>query len=211
MGIEIHGGRDAMRVHMYGTMNQNTFNYIQNRMDSLESIYGSQASWFTNRLQQRFNESAVRANIIAQSNLEYSGGLFDDGVRTFRTVEDFRKASRINQTYILSNPYFANEYNSARIEGWGYKPTKYQDLVGEDNPYYQNVVDGMLQYDDESLFGEVEEKFVIYSNEELDELQPLRLNESIMIRNNWNRLYNLINQESEDELEDPTSLHGSYL
>ena len=45
------------------------------------------------------------------------------------------------------------------------------------------------------------------SNDALDELPELLMNQKVMVRNNWNRFYGMI---SEGE-EDPSSLHGAYL
>lgn len=202
------GGRDTARVHMYGTMNMDTVNFIQNRIDNITNLYGEGAAWFQDKLQQRFNDSAIRSINIAQNNMHYSGGVFDDGIRQMFSIDDFRVASRNNQRYILSNPYFQKEYSSGRIEGWGFEEDRFPKLTGEDNPYYQQVVDGMVQYADENYDGEEhDEKFVIYSNDALDELPELLMNQKVMVRNNWNRFYGMI---SEGE-EDPSSLHGAYL
>ena len=202
------GGRDTARVHMYGTMNMDTVNFIQNRIDNITTLYGEGAAWFQDKLQQRFNDSAIRSINIAQNNMCYSGGVFDDGIRQMFSIDDFRVASRNNQRYILSNPYFQKEYSNGRIEGWGFEEDRFPKLTGEDNPYYQQVVDGMVQYADENYDGEEhDEKFVIYSNDALDELPELLMNQKVMVRNNWNRFYDMI---SEGE-EDPSSLHGAYL
>lgn len=202
------GGRDTARVHMYGTMNMDTVNFIQNRIDNITNLYGEGAAWFQDKLQQRFNDSAIRSINIAQNNMRYSGGVFDDGIRQMFSIDDFRSASRNNQRYILSNPYFQKEYSSGRIEGWGFEEDRFPKLTGENNPYYQQVVDGMVQYADEHYDGEEhDEKFVIYSNDALDELPELLMNQKVMVRNNWNRFYGMI---SEGE-EDPSSLHGAYL
>ena len=48
------GGRDAARVHMYGTMNMDTVNFIQSRIDDITNLYGDQAMWFQDKLQKRF-------------------------------------------------------------------------------------------------------------------------------------------------------------
>ena len=109
------GGRDTARVHMYGTMNMDTVNFIQNRIDNITNLYGEGAAWFQDKLQQRFNDSAIRSINIAQNNMRYSGGVFDDGIRQMFSIDDFRVASRNNQRYILSNPYFQKEYSSGRI------------------------------------------------------------------------------------------------
>lgn len=202
------GGRDTARVHMYGTMNMDTVNFIQNRIDNITNLYGEGAAWFQDKLQQRFNDSAIRSINIAQNNMRYSGGVFDDGIHQMFSIDDFRTASRNNQRYVLSNPYFQKEYSSGRIEGWGFEEDRFPKLTGEDNPYYQQVVDGMVQYADENYDGEEhDEKFVIYSNDALDELPELLMNQKVMVRNNWNRFYGMI---SEGE-EDPSSLHGAYL
>ena len=44
----------------------------------------------------------------------------------------------------------------------GFEEDRFPKLTGENNPYYQQVVDGMVQYADENYDGEEhDEKFVI--------------------------------------------------
>ncbi len=206
----ISGGREGMRAHMYGTMTPDTYDYIQEQIYSYASTFGDQYNRFAETLKNRFNNGAKRQLAIAQSNMEYSGSLFKEGIRTLRTVRDYRTASLNNQRYLLANPYIASEFKQSRIEGW---QNKHEDFVyaGDHNPYYQNAIDGMICYGDETLFDEEDhDRFTIYSSDVLDEMESLRMNEQIMVRNNWFRLYNLLNQEG-DEVEDPTSIEGSYL
>ena len=134
------GGRDAARVHMYGTMNMDTVNFIQNRIDNITNLYGDQAMWFQDKLQQRFNEGAIRSINIAQNNMRYSGGVFDDGIRQMFSIDDFRSASRNNQRYILSNPYFQKNTVVDVSKVGDLKKIRFPKLTGEDNPYYQQVV-----------------------------------------------------------------------
>lgn len=207
----IEGGRDSYRTSMYGAMSESTFEFLQNKISTITERYGSGAKWFQEKVQSVFNKGAVRSLSLARNNLEYSGGVFKGGIRRLRTVEEFRKANLKNQHHLLAHPYFQREMESGRIEGWGYMTSGFDKLKGTNNPYYQAAVDGMVQFGDEH-FGEDtgEDVIVIYDSDELEPIE-LKINEKIMVRDNWTRLYNLINGSDEEEVVDPTSLHGSYL
>lgn len=207
------GGRDDMVVRMFGTMSRETTEYIRSGIDSLVDRYGDGVRAFQERVKNNFERLASRDIRIAKNNLEYVGSMFERGVRRLRTVNDFRRASRINQTYMLSHPYFANEYEKGRIEGWGYEEDRFPSLKGESNPYYQKIMNGLLQYSDERIDGEEGEEIIeLFFSDELDELGELEPNEAFIVQNNWLKLYNLLNQHNEDgETEDPTSIHGAYL
>lgn len=112
----------------------------------------------------------------------------------------------------MANPYFLKEFMSGRMEGWQ-RDNPYPGLEGHRNPYFQNVMNGAMQYGDEDwLDDEAEDKFVFYYNDEVEALPELMVNERFIIKQNWNALYNLISSQDEEEgIIDPTSLDGNYL
>lgn len=207
MATFIPGGRQGMRNAMYGTMSQETVNFIQNNINSLTTRYGDSARQFQESLQQQFNAGALASIALARQNLEYAGTMFEDGIRTMRTVEDFRLATPMNQLYMRALPAINREIRSGRLSGWD-NHDKYPNLTGERNPLFQSVMSGVVRYSDEEEIPTEQDFLRIYYTEE--EERELELNEKLMIRQNWNRLYNLINQ-SGDEAMDPTSIEGSYL
>lgn len=216
MAMLITGGRDAMRNHMYGAISQDTANFIQSQIASLTATYGDVAAGFQNQLMSNFNASAMRSITLAKNNLDSTGNMFDEGVRKLTTVDDFRMTSLNNQHYICSNPYFLREFTSGRMEGWKLERT-YPELTGGRDPYFQNVMQGAVQYGDEDWGNEDSEDVIIqYYNDEVEELPELMINEKFIIKQNWNTLYNLIQSNSSDEEDydsiiDPTSIDGNFL
>lgn len=212
MAMLISGGRDAMRNHMYGAISLDTANFIQNQIQSLSAQYGEVVKGFQDQLMSNFHASAMRSINLAKNNLDSTGNMFDEGFKRLYTVDDFRTASLNNQNYTMANPYFLKEFMSGRMEGWQ-RDNPYPGLVGSQNPYFQNVMNGAMQYGDEDwLDDEAEDKFVFYYNDEVEELPELMVNERFIIKQNWNALYNLISSQDEEEgIIDPTSLDGNYL
>lgn len=208
MAILISGGRDNMRTAMYGVMSNESINYIQNRINSLTERYGESAFEFQQAVQHRFDTGALRAINIAKNSLEFAGSIFEDSIRPLYTVDEFRYANPLNQSYLCAMPYINQEVRAGRLEGWCCED-RYPNLPGERNPLYQSVMSGVLLYGDEGEDTGGEEVFRIYMNEDLDNERELQTNEKLMIRYNWNRLYNLINGDNEEI--DPTSISGAYL
>ena len=202
----IPGGRQGMRNNMYGVMNQETVSYIQSRINNISDMYGEAANSFVSNLRQDFDKGALRSISMARSNLEYTGTLFNEGIRRLRTEEDFRLASPMAQLYLRAQPSIRKDIYAGRLEGWD-KEDPYPNLHGERNPYYQSVMEGALRYGDEEDVPVDDEFFRFYFTEDVPELE---INEKLIVRQNWNRLYNLINREGEDII-DPTSIDGSYL
>ena len=218
MAIVISSDRNQMFSQMYGTMSDETLGFLTNNIDKLTNTFKNYAGQIPNYIQEvssRFKKGAVRTANLAKSIINTAKNIFNNNICYLDNTFDFRTCSPINQQYIYANDYFRNEIDSGRLDGWHEtRVDNYPDLVGWVNPLNQLATDGLLQYGDEYLDNvERDSNINFYVNYNGD--KQLTFTQQLIIKQNCENLYRLINTKEDDEaldsIIDPTSITGKYI
>ena len=215
MATLIAGDRNQMIGQMYGTMSENTINYLYNKIDNVAQTFQSIGTGFNdyaNEVVNRFKRGAVNIVNTAKSIVGATKNIFNNNIYYINTEFDFRTCSPINQQFIYCHPYFQNEIDNRRLDGWS--DTRVDDfpgLIGEHNPLYQSATNGVLQYSDEHLDGiERTDKIIHYLD--YGDSKELKFHEQLVIRSNWENLFRMTTINDEDDvLVDPTSIYTRYI
>lgn len=214
MATVIAGDRNQMIGQMYGTMSENTINYLYDKIGNVAQTFqsiGSGFSDYVNEITSRFKRGAVNIANTAKSIVGATKNIFNNNIYYINTEFDFRTCSPVMQQYICCNPYFGNEIDKRRLDGWSdTRVDEFPGLIGEYNPLYQSVVNGLVQYSDEHLDGIVRSDKIIH-HMDYGESKVLKFHEQLIIKADWDNLFRLLD-ENEDELkQDPTCLYSKYL
>lgn len=197
----IEGGRDAALTYMYGAPKQEYIDFVQRENELILERYGDNeiTRKFYERGRKIIEDTLVHRQYLSENLLNETKGVFEDRLTRIYLTEDFRQASRLNQRYLLANPYIRHEVKHNRLSGWGLKDTLVGDV--EDDIYYRRAMSG---------FGQVEEGkddvFVIH-HEDDDDTDKLTLGQQMTIQQNWMYLLSKLDNGGID----PTSLEGAYL
>lgn len=214
MATLIAGDRNQMIGQMYGTMSENTINYLYNKIDNVAQTFqsiGNGLNDYVNEVTSRFKKGAVNIVNTAKSIVGATKNIFNNNIYYIDNEFDFRTCSPINQQFIYCHPYFQNEIDKHRLDGWSdTRVDEFPGLIGEYNPLYQSATNGVLQYGDEHLDGIIRnDKITHYLN--YGDSKELKFHEQLVIKSNWENLFRMINDDENESTLDPTCLYSKYL
>lgn len=192
----------------YGAMSRESYDYIQHKLNTAvnSGIFGNNSA-FVDSVQQTINQHAYASVVLAETSLEGSRTMFEDGVFPMRELRQFTSASLYNQQYLAACPVISREIQSGTISGWGETlPENFYD-TRQHEERYREVMDGQVLWSDENPDGE--DVFKVYFAEEFCS-NPLRNSDKIIMRQNWVRLNSLV-FDSGEEAKDPTDQFGGML
>lgn len=193
----------------YGSISNEGYNYVQNTLNqAMESGLFTNNMQLFNEMQANVNKYAYASIVMAETSMNGTGSLMDDGIYPIYDVSRFVSTSLYNQQYLISEPALFNAAKNGVISGWSETlPEHYFDNRDLANERYREVMDGQIQWADEDS-GE-EDVFKVYFADDFCE-NPLKFNEKIIMRQNWERLSGMVFGDKEDAL-DPTDQFGGML
>lgn len=127
-----------------------------------------------------------------------------DCVRRLTTIAEFQHAPSKMTRYIMAEPETRERYHNNRCEGYGERYVDpYPGRVGEDDPVYRHVMNGIWVEDEDGQFTSTE----YWETEETDEEEHLEFSEQLDIIHSWATLKLFLSAGKDD----PTSPYNGQL
>lgn len=198
----IYGGDESLNALIYKPLDRGTSEYLQRHLDTTLGSIKNLSSRFTSAvrgLYDRFHGEDVllRAKLALMSAGKH---LNQDVIYPVR-YHTYRDINLMMQRYVMSNEEVSNLYK--RNKCYGFKDT-YIDpepsVHGKERVDYQRVMDGVLQFEEESGEG----YFCYYTNS-MDEEEELSALDKISVLDTWDVVARLIAEGADPthtELED---------
>lgn len=171
----VNGGDLAARALIYKQPSYNMTEYFLNGMNNVFNTVNNLSTAFVDNVKSLYNKFNSNEVIIASKQLLHQAGMsFND--RSIYTVpyNHFHEANLTMQQYIMLQPDVFKRYSENRCHG--FQDTYIDpepDTPLEERIMYQNVMDGVLQFDKE---GDGYIKFYTNtSDEELDIFDKLSI------------------------------------
>lgn len=195
----IEGGLDAFRALAYDAVDSRFVERLRERNNSYDDCLIGRARDMIRDVRNRYEsfdldktKRLLKASMrkISVSWNEYEG-------LDLRTIAEFQHASERQRRFIMSAPSVRELYYKNRIEGYGDKyKDPYPNRVGEQDPIYRIVMNGMWQEDDEGMY------FTEYwEDDEMALEEPIDADEQFEVMATWDRIKNILDKMDDD----PTS------
>lgn len=201
-----------METVMFARPDAGMMNYFNQRNQELETrltqYYGAAGQAFltsTKNFYQEYKqnvglEAAEQIVLMSNNALASNSGY----LVPLKTVEELQSASGRYLDYLMSNPVVTELFYQNRLDGYGELYYDYQKgLVGEQRDAYRAVVTGMGQSYVDPNYDSEDETWIIYSQDEEHDVNPLLVTEQKNVLDAWN-LQNIAIANNID----PTSLDG---
>ena len=148
----IHGGSVAANALLYNEPDSRLKEYISNNLAMAMDATRSIGSGFINTVESMYNKFNNSEIVNAATMILYNAGthLSQDAIHYVR-YENVHNANLIMQRYILANPTIYNLYQNNMCHGYAdtFIDNVSRDTLLEDRIEYQQVMDGLLQFDKE--------------------------------------------------------------
>lgn len=205
MAQYVPGGADLIDIMAGGRPDEATRQWFAERAEVVQQNLTNTSRAFFDRarsLYQTISESQalqMLRNLRTKSDDVWSGNV----IEPLRTLESIQTASPVMQRMIMAQPDLRKRYLNQEVEAYGDSYTNFHgDVWGAMHFDYRRVMDGVLEFEDESSY--VIRHFIDYMEE--DE-RNLSTHEKIDILNTWDVVKRLLDEGGED----PTSPVGNDL
>jgi len=197
----ISGGEAGFDALVYTQPDQKLMDYLTNTINVATSKLNGASSYFVDtakNIYEKYHNSSV-INMAKALVGTMDTHINPDVILTY-TEDNIFNATPKMQQYIMVQPdlwQLNKEQACSAYDGMYYETHPDVDKA-EDHVRYQEVMDGMLQFNEEG-----DGYVTFYTNSEMEELHVY---DQFAIRNNWDVVRNLI-----ADGKDPSSLDGSEL
>lgn len=209
MARVVSGDREVLSQMMFGAPSMALQNYIQQTQQAFMGGLNHIGQQFMNVASNVFTRlDTSEAMQIARAALRQINVYRQhDIIDYLSTVEDIQIAPDIMVPYIMAHPTLSQYYIDGMVDGYHgryHTPVTAQE-VGWDNPYYCQVMNGVItEYIDED--GNECAEFVTPLDDRLDELPPLLDEEQNMILDTWDQITYHLKQK-----RDVTSIYDAEI
>lgn len=207
MAIAVYAADDEFEVLRSGLPTSGDRGILRDRMESVARSFGLVGSDIFNRAKGRFdNFDFDRIERKFDGFKRMVTHAFDiDEIRPMRTIGQFQQAGPIQARWLYANPRVKRLHEREMIDGWsGYKFNRHEGRYGDDDPDYQQVMQG-LEVCNEEGHSHFVEWLHLYDD---DYRTELTFSQQTTIRNSmW------VNFESflDEGLDDPSDPHNGSL
>lgn len=202
----IQGGLDAFRALAYDAPTNDMSHYLGSINDDYDRRITSRAREHVHQLREQVrprNFREVKASVTA--SMRRLGQIWvKDMIQELESLGQIQHAQAKMRTYIMSEPSVRERFYKQRCEGYADAyHDKFPGRIGDDDPVYRSVMDGILQEDEEgNCF------YMDYDTDwEDDMVQTLEVEEKDEII----RTFENVRAHMSRGLEDPTSQYNAQL
>ncbi len=152
MAIAIYADDQEFGVMHYGLPKSDDRAAIRNRMENTARSFGLTGSDTFNRAISRFDSFDFdKLERKVDSLKRKVSHLFDrDVIRPMWKIGQFQQAGPEQQRWLMANERAQKLYEKDMLNGWRESFfNRYEGMYGEDNPDYQEVMNGMVTFNDE--------------------------------------------------------------
>ena len=184
----INGAEAGFNALVYQQPDQNLLSYLKNSINTASQIIGNAGSSLIENARsvyERYNSDSV-INATKALLLNVDSHLNPDAILRYNE-ETLATATPYMQQYIMVHPELWKLNNDQLCNGFNgtYLNTEPDIKTYEEHTKYQEVMDGMIRYDDDSD----DAYFVTYSGSEINELNTV---DQFSIIDTWQAVSNLI-------------------
>lgn len=206
MARVLEGGLDTFRTLAYSAPSDSMMDIIRSAGDRYDDS-------LTSRALSRFNDirekhvgfdfrSAKRKMTAAMRKLD--SYWVTDAIRRLEEIGEFQHAPSKMVKYLMAEPETRERFYKNRCEGYGERYVDpYPNRVGEDDPVYRKVMDGIWVEDEDGEMSCTE----WWETEESALEKDLEFEEQIDIIHSWSKLKQFLAKGEED----PTSPYNGRL
>lgn len=201
----VEGGLETFRAMAYDAPTENMVTHLRGIAENYDMRLTSRAREHFSNLRERVqtvNFREMKAGITAA--MRKLGQLWvTDMIQTLSSLAQLQHPPQKMRKYIMSEPTTRERFYKQRCEGYA---DAYYDMfpgrVGDDDPVYRSVMDGMLQEDEEGCF------YMDYDKDDDDEMvEVLDVADKDVILDTWDNLKYYMAKGKED----PTSQYNAQL
>lgn len=194
-------------VALYGRMNQNTVDYVRNRVNEGVRNFSSRARERYERMRDDVLESVsidrLSRRIEAATRITRSK-FRDDSIRPLLDLVDLQNPPDQMMHYIGANPNMRRRWQNNQCDGWSDRYTDtHPNTIGEDHYWYRRATQGLYMPHEDGVHLEAH----VYFERLLDGDEELNLERQQDIRESWQMLEHFI----ELGRDDPTSKWNASL
>jgi virulence-associated protein VapD len=198
-------GASVFGKGLFGTLSQNTVNYLQGQIASLANAGSEYGKKVYERSIALFNEinsdAAVMAAEAVLSQIESMKG--QDIIERLMTVQQLQAAQPIMQGYIMTDPFIRQAWYDGKIEGYS---DTYIDpepgLIGHEQKAYRDLNNGVFQPHEEASY-----QYSLYYDRTSESDKVLSIRKLAAIVDSQESAVNAIHAGGQD----PTSQYGASL
>lgn len=148
----IDGSRELEEALLYRPPSRQLATYLQDNFSSAMENIRSKSSAFMNRISDLYHRyTSDEAIIRAKDVLHNSSTYLHDDIITRTNYHDLNNTTLATQRYIMASPEIGKLHKRNMIHGYQDTFKDFEDGVyGEDRTDYMRVMDGILQFDEET-------------------------------------------------------------
>ncbi len=152
MAIAMYADDSEFRAIQYGMPRSEDRRAIRQRLEDTARQFGILDSDLYQRARERFDSfdfDRIERKVDALKRKVTH--LFDkDEIRPMWRIGQFQQAGFEQARWLMANPRTQRLYEKDMIHGWrDFLTHDYNGRIGDDNPDYQEVVNGLVQYTEE--------------------------------------------------------------
>lgn len=150
--MRIHDGdTDTFRALAYDVPAANVVSHLSNMTQDYDRRLTGRAREYFDSIQESVpvsNFRELKSRVI--SGFRRLGNMFTpDIIRTLNSISELQHPPEIMINYIMAEPTVRKRYYEQRCDGYGDRYVdKFPNRIGNDDPFYRNVMDGVLQEDE---------------------------------------------------------------
>lgn len=202
MAIAVHADDDVFRSLVYGVPKSEDRDFLRGYIESAASRLGRGAEAFVAKARQRFESFDLRAldRKLESVTRKIRHGFDRDRIQPITKIGQYQHAGPTVQRWSLANPRVQRLLAAGRMNGW---ERTYSDphrgKIGEDNPDYCKVVNGLARIDEHG-----HTKIVQYFNAyDADGREELNFREQVTIHDYmWSSMNAIIAQGQDDPTDE---------
>ena len=200
MAIAIYADDEEFGAMHYGIPRSEDRAAIRNRMENTARSYGLGGSDLFQRAVDRFESfdfERIERKLAAVVR-KVSHAFDRDMIRPMSKIGHFQQAAPVQQRWLAANPRAQRLIEKDMIHGWRETFTNpYKGKVGEDNPDYQAVMDGIVVLDEH---GWTATQYLTIRDE--DNRSPLGFADQIIVKDSMWANFNAFLDEGIDDPSD---------
>jgi hypothetical protein len=172
----IEGGDESFRAMVYGTVNNGVREYLKNNMNNVLENTANLSKSFIDNTKALYEKYSSTEAINRAKGYLYNIGTkhFKEDVIQYLNYNNVQDANLIMQRYIMAEPTVFNLYKKNLCNGFQdtYLDNYDQHTKVEDTLEYQQVMDGVLQFDKD---GEGYIEHISHSGDDLDHMDKMAI------------------------------------
>lgn len=202
----IEGGLDAFRALAYDAPTNDMVLYLDEINQDYDRRLTTRAREHVNRLREEIRPRDFRdiKRTITASMRRLGRIWVKDMIQELESLGDLQHPQAKMREYIMSEPSVRKRFYNQRCEGYAEAyHDRFPGRIGDDDPVYRSVMDGILQEDEEgNVF------YMDYDSDFEDEMvQTLEVEE----KNDILRTFDNVRAQMSRGVEDPTSQYNAQL